>query len=526
MEKTYFLIKKGRWQKVVKKLLNKFSLPEINNGLAIYFQNKNLVFEVSYCNNKCYLRSYNKSQASTNEYLDQIKSTPEIYIENKNIKYLLKILNQLNLKKATINQIVSLDFYSDNKLVISAQLDTLIGDLLVVNRNKEQDVLSLGADFFSRKLDNAHLDALIAKGHFKTEGIFNKFGVPNQKIRNYADLFGIDLSSGTNSISHQLTSKSNDYSVYERYFELLTNSKLDSNLNSKINTSFFKPVSVVIASYNSDESIIKVLRSLESQDLKKNQKKLLDVIIVDDGSHNRVVSVVQKHIKEFTFKPRVVRSEINQGLSTARNLGFRLCRYNFVVFIDSDILLSKNYLYEHSIRLQTISNAIFISFKENVSSANTNVKDEVIARGLPVPTNFNDKRLFRLIAKDTRWPNKITNEGVEELLSETNLFKSFGYGRTINGCYDLPSMVVGHNMSMKKSLVRSVGGFSDNFFGWGLEDAFFGAKAIAQGNFIIPVLTTGVFHINHPSRCGSIRKQLSEHHKNTQIYNSLTRKQL
>jgi hypothetical protein len=242
MEKTYFLIKKGRWQKVVKKLLNKFSLPEINNGLAIYFQNKNLVFEVSYCNNKCYLRSYNKSQASTNEYLDQIKSTPEIYIENKNIKYLLKILNQLNLKKATINQIVSLDFYSDNKLVISAQLDTLIGDLLVVNRNKEQDVLSLGADFFSRKLDNAHLDALIAKGHFKTEGIFNKFGVPNQKIRNYADLFGIDLSSGTNSISHQLTSKSNDYSVYERYFELLTNSKLDSNLNSKINTSFFKPV--------------------------------------------------------------------------------------------------------------------------------------------------------------------------------------------------------------------------------------------------------------------------------------------
>ena len=68
-------------------------------------------------------------------------------------------------------------------------------------------------------------------------------------------------------------------------------------------------------------------------------------------------------------------------------------------------------------------------------------------------------------------------------MSETNLFKNFGYGRTVNGCFDLPSMVVGHNMTMQKEMISSIGSFSNNFSGWGLEDAYFGARVIAEGNF-------------------------------------------
>lgn len=496
--------------------------------MAFYFKDKQIIYEVSFFNNKCFLRSYDKSSIYGNDFLNQVRSTPAITIENKNIKHFLKICHQLKLNKATINQIVRMDFYSGGESVVMVECGTVLGDLMVVDQNKEQEVCSVvgSENYFSQKLTSEDLDKLIIKKHLKAEEVFNNFGIPNQKIRNYADLFAIDLSSGTKTISHSITAKSNDYSIYEKYFELLVKSRLDSAISVKTDLSLFKPLSVIISSFNSDNTITKVLYSIESQELKKEQRQLLDVIIVDDGSDNRVQSIIEPHLKKFSFKPRVIRLENNQGLSSARNLGLRLSKYELILFIDSDVLLSKNYLLEHSIRLQLIPSAIFVSFKENVSSESELIKNQNIIRGLPLSTNINDKRLFRLIEKDTRWPNKITSEGVEELLSETTLFKNFGYGRTINGCYDLPSMVIGHNMSMRKEVVRAVGGFSDKFLGWGLEDAFFGARVIAQGNFIIPVLTTSVYHIDHPSRSGSTEKQLQEHCRNTQVYNSLIREPL
>ncbi len=528
MQKNFFLIKKNHWKDLVLKLVKKYSLPEINHNLAIYYKNKKLIYEVNFSNQKCYFRSYDKFKIVQNKYLEQIKSTPSISIENKNIKYFLKICQQLKLNKGNINQIVRLVFLFQGKPIVHIELGTIIGDLMVVKQNKEAEVCSFikTKDYFSKKLKDEELDKLIAKKHLKSEAIFSDLGIPNRIIQHYADRFAIDLSSGTKTISHAITAKSNDYSFYEKYFELLVQSKMDSCTFSQTKKSFFKPLSIIIPSFNSDETIIKVLLSIESQELEKSQKQLLDVIVIDDGSTNRVQSIIKNHFKKFTFKPKVVRLENNQGLSSARNLGFKLSKYDHILFIDSDVLLSKNYLLEHSVRLQLIPNAIFISFKENVSRNSNIVKDKTIISGLSVPTNFNDKRLLRLVKNDSRWPNKIIDDGIEELLCETTLFKKFGYGRTINGCYDLPSMVVGHNMSMRKEIVNTISGFSNNFSGWGLEDAFFGAKAIAQGNFIIPVLTTGVYHIDHPSRSGSIKKQLSEHSKNTQIYNSLIHEQM
>lgn len=528
MAKSYYLIKKNRWQDIVSELTKNYSLPEINHNLVTYFKNRKLIFEVNFHNNKCYLRSYNKSQEIQDRFLNQLKSTPPIGIENKNIKFFLKIYHQLKLNKATINQIVRIDYFREYGLVASVQLGTIVGDMLVVDRNYEEEIRSMLdiSKYFSERLNGEELDRLIAKKHPKTIEVFNSLDTPNPVIQNYAALFSIDLSSGINTISHKIAAKSNDYSIYETYYKLITNSRLDDDRTNQAYLPFFKPLSIVIPSFNSESSIIKTLYSIESQDLSKDQKRLLDVIIVDDGSSNRVFSIIQPHLRSLSFKPRIVRLENNQGLPSARNLGFQLTRYDYILFIDSDILLSKNYLYEYSIRLQLIPNAIFISFKENVLPNDKLVRDETITKGLPISTNLNDKRLCRLIENDERLPNKTVNEGVQEILSETNLFKNFGYGRTINGCYDLPSMVVGHNMSMRKDIVNTVGGFSNHFSGWGLEDAYFGARAIAQGYFIIPVLTTSVYHINHPSRSGSMEKQLLEHKRNTRIYNTLIHEQL
>lgn len=517
MGKLFYPIKKDQWKSIASELSRAFLLPEINHNLAIYFETKKQSLEIGFINNKCYLRGRDRNSS---------KSTPNIWIENMNIKFLLKILDQLGLNTATINEIIQLDFREDEALAASLQLGTILGDLLVINgelKSKISDILKIESSDF---MDNENLDNLIANKHVPSDRIFNKLNTPNPKIQNYTDKFAIDLLSGITTISHKISAKSNDYSIYEEYFENLTHSKLDSDQISHKDNSFFKPISIIIPCLDSEKTILKTLFSIESQDIDKDNKTALDVIIIDDGSKKRISNILKPFLNKFTFKPRVIRLEQNHGLSAARNMGFQLSAYNHVLFIDSDVLLSKNFLYEHSIRLQLIPNSLFMSFKENIEPDNELAKVDTISKGLPVSTNINDKRILRMIEKDTRWPNKTVNEGTEELLSESNLFKNFGYGRTINGCFDLPSMVVGHNMSTRKDIINSVGGFGNHFSGWGLEDTYFGAKIISNGNFIIPVLTTSVYHINHPSRSGSMEKQLSQHKNNTETYNKLIHQKL
>lgn len=502
----------NKWKDLANTLTSTFSLPEINHNLAIYFKTGHHSLQVGFINNKCYIRAK----------IDESNiSSPNIWIENKNIKFLLKILSQMGLNTATINEIIQLDFSVDEKFVCSIQLDTLLGDLLVINEDFLSSISKLLNISSEKFIKSAEIDNLVDKTKVNREKIFNSLQYPNPKIQNYTDKFAIDLLSGITTLSHKITAKSNDYSIYESYFNMLTGSHLTADGTHKSKDIFVKPISIVIPSFNSEATIVKTLFSIESQDISKLSKKELDVIVIDDGSDVRVFDVIKPYLDQFSFTPRIIRLEQNQGLSVARNMGIELSIYKQLLFIDSDILLAKNFIQEHSIRLQLIPNALFISFKQNIDPTNSIAELDSIKNGLQVSKALDDKRIVRQVENDTRWINKTVDEGTEELLGETDLFKKFGYGRTINGCFDLPSMVVGHNMSTRKDIVKAANSFSNNFSGWGLEDTYFGAKVISNGNFIIPVLSTNVYHINHPSRSGSQAKQLEQHKRNTNIYNNL-----
>lgn len=517
MNKTYLQLNNREWMPIARKLKETFSLPKINLNLAIYCKNENQSLEIGFINNKCYLRGRDKISS---------KSTPNMWLENKNIKFLLRIFNNLGTEKVQISEIVQLDYSDDKELIASLRIGTLLGDLLMINKNYKEKIIDILNIKESDLLESETLDNIITTKNIPTEPLFNKFNVPNPKIQTYTDRFAIDLLSGVTTLSHKISAKSNDYGIYENYYQNLLGHSIDCDRASQKNEELFKPLSIIIASYNSESTILKTLYSIQSQDLSQKNIAALDVIVVDDGWINPIMDIIKPHLKYFTFSLKVVRLEQNQGLSIARNMGYQLSRYENILFMDSDVMLAKNYLYEHSIRLQTIPNSLFVSFKENIEPDNKVASLDVIKKGLPVSTNLNDKRITRSVSSDVRWLNKTVSEGTEELLGETNLFKNFGYGRTINGCFDLPSMVVGHNMTMNKELVSSVGGFCTTFSGWGLEDAYFGARVIANGNFIIPILSTSVYHINHPPRAGSPEQQLIEHKQNTEIYNKLMRQQL
>ena len=52
--------------------------------------------------------------------------------------------------------------------------------------------------------------------------------------------------------------------------------------------------------------------------------------------------------------------------------------------------------------------------------------------------------------------------------------------------------------------------FPHSFVGYGPEDGTFAAKAIARGAMVVPVLSTGVFHVNHAFRSGSEEERTKE----------------
>jgi len=85
--------------------------------------------------------------------------------------------------------------------------------------------------------------------------------------------------------------------------------------------------SVVIPLYNKDKHITRAINSVLNQSYRK-----FEIIVVDDGSTDSGVIEVKK-INDSRI--RLVQ-QINLGVSSARNKGISLAKYNFVGFLDAD----------------------------------------------------------------------------------------------------------------------------------------------------------------------------------------------
>ena len=87
-------------------------------------------------------------------------------------------------------------------------------------------------------------------------------------------------------------------------------------------------VSVVIPMFNREQTIERAIESVLKQTYSN-----LEVIVVDDGSSDRSVSIVQQLTDE---RVRIYCLEHNSGAACARNEGIRHAKGDFIAFQDSD----------------------------------------------------------------------------------------------------------------------------------------------------------------------------------------------
>ncbi len=102
-------------------------------------------------------------------------------------------------------------------------------------------------------------------------------------------------------------------------------------------------ISVIIPTYNRIEKLLKVLRSLETQDL---ETKLFEVIIVDDGSTDSTENDLRRFMRGTPLNMKYFK-QANKKQGAARNLGFKHAGMPLIAFIGDDTMPTPGFLGEH-----------------------------------------------------------------------------------------------------------------------------------------------------------------------------------
>lgn len=165
-------------------------------------------------------------------------------------------------------------------------------------------------------------------------------------------------------------------------------------------------ITVVIPSYNYAEYLPEAIESVLSQTLSPKR-----IIVIDDGSEDNSVNIAR------SYKDRGVEvvSKKNEGVIKTKNLGIKLSRTTWTIFLDADDVLESNYI--ESVYKKARKGSFDVVYTD---MRYFGVKNDLIRGG-----SFNFKRLLH--------GNFIHNSA---LISTTLLKVSGGYKDEMNGGYE------------------------------------------------------------------------------------------
>ena len=185
-----------------------------------------------------------------------------------------------------------------------------------------------------------------------------------------------------------------------------------------------KKISVIVPIYNVCEYLDRVITSLIDSTYKN-----LEIILIDDGSTDDSGKICDKY-KSIDKRIKVIHKK-NEGVSVARNVGLKEATGDFIGFVDSDDLISKDMfkiLFENIIKTNSdISICNYITFKDN----------------LPKYTISNNVQVFNKIdsLKELISDGKITNFLWNKLFKK-ELFNDIDFprGKIYEDMYILPKV--------------------------------------------------------------------------------------
>lgn len=98
-----------------------------------------------------------------------------------------------------------------------------------------------------------------------------------------------------------------------------------------------KLVSIIIPIYNAENNIVKCLESIMVQAYSN-----IEILCINDGSKDRTKKILEEYQKK--DERIVIINKKNSGVSDTRNLGIKHAKGDYIMFIDADDYIEKNYI--------------------------------------------------------------------------------------------------------------------------------------------------------------------------------------
>lgn len=174
-------------------------------------------------------------------------------------------------------------------------------------------------------------------------------------------------------------------------------------------------ISVIVPVYNVENYIEKCLETLVNQTLKD-----IEIILVNDGSKDRSIDIINRFIKQYPDKIVYLEKE-NGGLSDARNFGIPHAKGEYIAFLDSDDYVEKD-MYENMYELAKKENSDMVEcdfywqYPDKLKKDEGTIyhgKNEMIEKVRVVAWNKLIKREILEKNPEVRFPKGLRYEDVE-----------------------------------------------------------------------------------------------------------------
>lgn len=246
-------------------------------------------------------------------------------------------------------------------------------------------------------------------------------------------------------------------------------------------------ISLIIATYNWVESLNLVLKSVLEQSVFP-----YEVIIADDGSGKETEALIKKYQQNFPVTLiHVWHKDEGFRLSEIRNKAIKAASGDYIIQIDGDVILHRNFIKNHHQFAQkncfiTGSRVLLNDEVSKKAIKTSNIHFNFLSSGLKNRFNAFYFPVFNFFAKPENSPMaKMTTR--------------------IRGC----------NMSFWKQDLLDVNGYDEDFVGWGREDSDIVIRLIKKGCFRKKIKLAAIqYHIYHKE---NDKKNLEENHRLMEI---------
>lgn len=247
---------------------------------------------------------------------------------------------------------------------------------------------------------------------------------------------------------------------------------------------------VVIPAWNSADSLLLTLRSLELSSLNRHATTRLQVIICDDGSTDDTVA----RIRQTPLDLNVDVLELDhRGQSYSINSGLERAGGDVVVVCDSDMMLGCGALDELVSRVERDRDAVPFGFRSDIQEEDCS-PDRVGMWALMHCEALSRDNRFRF-----HMPTLTTN-----MMLATGWTSGLDGGRLFVDCegsvWRRHRFLFGALFAVDRDRFRSIGGMPTALPRWGYQDTLVAARLEAEGGYVLPVLAAHGHHVAHDIR--------------------------